>query len=101
MRRRERDLATIEAAVPRIKQSHGLKICVSVGLLNPNDAHRLKACGVDMGTSGPVEANLRLFEKQVAELKAQNEFGISTTKSVDALCIITNSKEAFTFFPAQ
>ncbi len=46
-RPKERDLATIEAAVPRIKQSHGLKICVSVGLLHPDDAHRLKACGVD------------------------------------------------------
>ena len=29
----------------------------------------LKACGVDMGTSGPVEANLRLFDKQVAEVE--------------------------------
>jgi oligoendopeptidase F len=27
----------------------------------------LKQCGVDMGTAGPVEANLRLFEKQVAQ----------------------------------
>ena len=28
----------------------------------------LKECGVDMGTSGPVEANLHLFEKQVAQV---------------------------------
>ncbi|KKL67692.1 hypothetical protein LCGC14_2132470, partial [marine sediment metagenome] len=33
--------------MPRIKERHGLKICLSVGLLNPEDARRLKACGVD------------------------------------------------------
>jgi biotin synthase len=43
----ERDLATIESAVHQIKQRHGLKICVSVGLLKPDDARRLKDCGVD------------------------------------------------------
>ena len=43
----ERDLATIESVVTRIKQSHGLKLCVSVGLLKSDDARRLKACGVD------------------------------------------------------
>ena len=33
--------------VPRIKARHGLKICVSIGLLTAEDAARLKACGVD------------------------------------------------------
>ena len=43
----ERDLARIESVVPRIKKCHGLRICVSVGLLKPADVRRLKACGVD------------------------------------------------------
>jgi biotin synthase len=43
----ERDLATIESVVPRINERHGLKVCLSVGLLKPDDARRLKACGVN------------------------------------------------------
>lgn len=43
----ERDLATIASVVPRIKERHALRICLSAGLLKPADARRLKACGVD------------------------------------------------------
>ena len=42
-----RDLEAILAAVARIKAECGLKICVSLGLLTPEQAGRLKAGGVD------------------------------------------------------
>lgn len=43
----ERELQAVEELVPEIKQQYGLKICTSLGLLNPEQAARLKACGVD------------------------------------------------------
>ncbi len=44
---RDHELATLEQVVPRIKQRHGLQVCVSPGLLTGEQALRLKACGVD------------------------------------------------------
>ncbi len=41
------DLDTIARVVPQIKSEYGLKVCVSPGLLNAEQAARLKACGVD------------------------------------------------------
>jgi biotin synthase len=43
----ERELAAVEAIVPEIKQRHDLEICACLGLLMPEQAARLKACGVD------------------------------------------------------
>ncbi|MBN1588511.1 MAG: biotin synthase BioB [Pirellulales bacterium] len=43
----ESDLATIEAVAPRIKQAYPLKLCVSPGLINQEQAERLKRCGID------------------------------------------------------
>ena len=43
----EREVARIVEVVPQIKQRWDLNICVSVGLLRPDQASRLKACGVD------------------------------------------------------
>ncbi len=43
----QQDLDTILAAVARIKAECALKICVSPGLLTPEQARRLKAGGVD------------------------------------------------------
>ncbi len=43
----ERDLETITGAVTRIKQQWGLRICVSCGLLDDQQAARLKAAGVN------------------------------------------------------
>ncbi len=37
----------IEAVVPQIKATLGLRVCVSPGLLGPVEAARLRACGVD------------------------------------------------------
>ncbi|MBN1908916.1 MAG: biotin synthase BioB [Pirellulales bacterium] len=41
------DLETIERVVPKIKERHRLAVCVSPGLLTPEEAGRLKACGVN------------------------------------------------------
>ncbi|MCA9188967.1 MAG: biotin synthase BioB [Pirellulaceae bacterium] len=43
----EREMAAVEEIVPEIKQRYDLKICACLGLLTPEQAERLKACGVD------------------------------------------------------
>jgi len=43
----QRELDVIVSLVPRIKQAHGLSICVSPGFLDAGQARRLKECGVD------------------------------------------------------
>ncbi len=43
----ERELQAVEELIPEIKRQYNLKICTSLGLLTPEQAERLKACGVD------------------------------------------------------
>ena len=43
----EREIQAVEQIVPQIKQQHDLKICACLGLLTPEQADRLAACGVD------------------------------------------------------
>jgi len=43
----DRELTAVETIVPEIKSKYDLKICACLGLLKPEDAQRLKACGVD------------------------------------------------------
>ncbi len=43
----EEELQALERIVPEIKQQYPLKICACLGLLEPEQAARLKACGVD------------------------------------------------------
>ncbi len=43
----EREMRAVEEIVPQIKAQYDLKICACLGLLNDQDAERLKACGVD------------------------------------------------------
>ncbi len=43
----EREMAAVEALVPEIKAKYDLKICACLGLLDQDQADRLKACGVD------------------------------------------------------
>ena len=42
-----RELDLLAVVVPQIKSSLPLRVCVSPGLLGPEEAARLKACGVD------------------------------------------------------
>ena len=43
----EREIAAVESIVPEIKEKYDLKICACLGLLNDDQAKRLKAAGVD------------------------------------------------------
>jgi len=43
----DREMDAVTRIVPEIKAAHDLKICVCLGLLNDQQALRLKACGVD------------------------------------------------------
>ncbi|MCH5373017.1 MAG: biotin synthase BioB, partial [Planctomycetes bacterium] len=43
----DREMRAVEEIVPEIKAAYGLRICASLGLLTPEQADRLKACGVD------------------------------------------------------
>jgi biotin synthase len=43
----EREMAAVETLVPEIKQKYGLDVCACLGLLTPEQARRLAACGVD------------------------------------------------------
>lgn len=42
-----REMDAITTIVPKIKSQYNLKICACLGLLTPEQADRLKACGVD------------------------------------------------------
>src|SRR4029079_17234363 len=43
----EREIQAVEKITPRIKEQFGLNVCACLGLLTPEQAQRLKACGVD------------------------------------------------------
>ena len=43
----EREMSAVEKLVPEIKEKYKLDICACLGLLTPEQAERLKACGVD------------------------------------------------------
>ena len=43
----EREMAAVEQLIPAIKEKHDLDVCACLGLLTPEQAERLKACGVD------------------------------------------------------
>jgi len=43
----EREIQAVEQIVPEIKRLYDLKICACLGLLTPEQAQRLRACGVD------------------------------------------------------
>jgi biotin synthase len=43
----EREISAIEQIVPEIKRVYGLDICACLGLLTPEQAERLAACGVN------------------------------------------------------
>lgn len=43
----EREIQAVEKIVPEIKSKYGLDVCACLGLLTPEQAQRLAACGVD------------------------------------------------------
>lgn len=77
----EREMAAVEAIVPEIKAKHDLKICACLGLLTPDQAERLKACGVDR-----VNHNLNTGEAFYGEICTTHSYAdrVETLKSVRA-----------------
>jgi biotin synthase len=59
----DRELLAVETIVPEIKQQYNLKICACLGLLTPEQAGRLQACGVDR-----VNHNLNTSESHYQEI---------------------------------
>src|SRR5262245_66390938 len=43
----EREIQAVEKIVPEIKAQHDLEVCACLGLLTPDQAQRLAACGVN------------------------------------------------------
>jgi biotin synthase len=59
----EREMTAITSIIPEIKSQYNLKICACLGLLTPEQADRLKACGVDR-----VNHNLNTSEQHYGEI---------------------------------
>lgn len=80
----KRELDTITRVVRRIRDRYPLKICVSPGLLTPEQAARLKACGVgrvnhNLNTSErfyPRICTTHTYQQRLATLRAVREAGL-------------------------
>jgi biotin synthase len=65
----EREMRAVTTIVPEIKQRYPLKICACLGLLTPDQARELKACGVDR-----VNHNLNTGESFYGEICTTHTF---------------------------
>jgi biotin synthase len=65
----EREMRAVTTIVPEIKQRYNLKICACLGLLTPEQARALKACGVDR-----VNHNLNTSESFYGEICTTHTF---------------------------
>ncbi len=59
----EREMQAVEKLVPEIKEQYKLDVCACLGLLTPDQADRLKACGVNR-----VNHNLNTGEEFYSEI---------------------------------
>lgn len=81
----EREMKAVETIVPEIKEKYGLNICACLGLLTPDQAQRLKACGVDkvnhnLNTSREYYGEIcttHTYEDRVDTLKAVRDAGLA------------------------
>ncbi len=65
----EREMDAVTSIVPEIKRRYDLKICACLGLLTPEQAQRLKECGVDK-----VNHNLNTSEEFYSEICTTHSF---------------------------
>jgi biotin synthase len=80
----EREMEAVESIVPEIKRRYNLKICACLGLLTPEQAERLKACGVDrvnhnLNTGEDYYGDIcttHTFQDRVETLRAVRDAGI-------------------------
>ena len=75
----QREMDAITTIVPQIKSQYNLKICACLGLLTPEQADRLKACGVDR-----VNHNLNTSEDFYSEICSTHTYQdrVSTIEAV-------------------
>lgn len=80
----EREMRAVTTIVPEIKQRYPLKICVCLGLLTPEQARALAACGVDrvnhnLNTSDAFYGEIcttHTFADRLATLRAVHDAGL-------------------------
>ena len=80
----DREIRAVEEVVPEIKKEFGLHICACLGLLDSEQAQRLKACGVDrvnhnLNTSGEYYQEIcttHTFQDRVDTLKNVRDAGM-------------------------
>ncbi len=75
----EREMEAVESVVPEIKRTYGLNVCACLGLLTPDQARRLKQCGVDK-----INHNLNTSERFYGEICTTHAFAdrLQTLKAV-------------------
>ncbi len=75
----EREMAAVEKIVPEIKRQYGLDVCACLGLLTPDQAERLAACGVNK-----VNHNLNTSAEHYGEICTSHTYQdrIDTLKAV-------------------
>ncbi|MCI0491891.1 MAG: biotin synthase BioB [Planctomycetes bacterium] len=75
----EREMQAVTSIVPEIKARHHLKICACLGLLTPEQAYRLKECGVDR-----VNHNLNTSDSYYGEICTTHSFAdrVATLQAV-------------------
>jgi len=75
----EREMRAVTSIVPEIKRQFNLKICACLGLLTPEQARQLKACGVDR-----VNHNLNTSDSFYGEICTTHTFAdrLSTLHAV-------------------
>ncbi|MEX2308443.1 MAG: biotin synthase BioB [Pirellulales bacterium] len=80
----EREMRAVTSIVPEIKKKFNLKICACLGLLTPEQAEQLKACGVDrvnhnLNTSDSFYGEIcttHTFADRMATLRAVRDAGL-------------------------
>jgi biotin synthase len=77
----ESEIKAVETIVPQIKEKYGLNICACLGLLTPEQANRLAACGVDK-----VNHNLNSSEEHYGTICTTHTYQdrVETLKAVRA-----------------
>lgn len=77
----EREMEAVTSIVPEIKQRYGMEICACLGLLTPEQARRLKECGVDK-----VNHNLNTGENFYGDICSTHSYQdrINTLRAVRA-----------------
>lgn len=81
----EREIQAVEKIVPEIKAQYDLDVCACLGLLTPEQAQRLAACGVDkvnhnLNTSPEFYERIcttHTYQDRLSTLKAVREAGLA------------------------